>query len=181
MKNPLEVLKAEHNFIKKMLGILEKICTCLNNPTTLNNEDISFLMNFFETFVEKCHSQKEEQFLFRELEKNGMPADSGPIAVMIYEHNCMKDLLAGMNKAILMGNVAEFTSLAYQYIDLLRNHIYKEDNVLFNMAEEILPGPTKNALTDSFEKFEREVIGEGVHENFHRIGGNLLKKYGILN
>jgi hemerythrin-like domain-containing protein len=62
---------------------------------------------------------------------------------------------------------------AHGYISLLKNHIEKENTVLFMMAESRL----SEKIEDLFEKFERieeERIGLGKHEEFH----NLLKELG---
>ncbi len=61
-----------------------------------------------------------------------------------------------------------FAKHAAEYIELLRQHIQKEDNVLFRMAEQLLTQEDDKRLTEGFEAIEREEIGEGVHEKYHR-------------
>jgi hemerythrin-like domain-containing protein len=53
---------------------------------------------------------------------------------------------------------------AQGYIDLLRAHIGKENNVLFPMADRALTSEDQVYLTKEFERFEAEETGAGVHE-----------------
>lgn len=52
------------------------------------------------------------------------------------------------------------------YIALLRLHIYKEDNILFPMAEEVIPADQHAAVWEDFEHVEHIETGEGVHEKY---------------
>ncbi len=61
--------------------------------------------------------------------------------------------------------------------DLLRNHIQKENNVLFPMAEKLLPPAQLEKLYESFEEHEEKVIGQGRHEELHGILNGLKQKY----
>jgi hemerythrin-like domain-containing protein len=61
MEDPIEVLKEEHEIIKKSLSILE-IST--RNISVLSTSEIEKLLMFFDEFVDKCHHAKEEQSLF---------------------------------------------------------------------------------------------------------------------
>ena len=60
----------------------------------------------------------------------------------------------------------------------LRQHIFKEDNVLFQMADQRLPAEVKTELTKGFERIEEEKVGAGKHEAFHRMLEELGKVYG---
>jgi hemerythrin-like domain-containing protein len=59
------------------------------------------------------------------------------------------------------------------YVELLRNHIFKEDNVLFPMADRLLPAQEQDGLTVLFDKVEEEEIGPGVHEKYHELAHRL--------
>jgi hemerythrin-like domain-containing protein len=55
---------------------------------------------------------------------------------------------------------------------LLKDHIEKENSVLFMMADSRLSEKRQDELFEGFEKIEEERIGVGKHEEFH----GLLKK-----
>ncbi|MCC6061980.1 MAG: hypothetical protein LM581_03325, partial [Desulfurococcales archaeon] len=54
------------------------------------------------------------------------------------------------------------------YIELLRRHIFKEDNILFKMAEEVLDDDVDKRLVKAFEDVETRVLGSEDHERLIR-------------
>jgi hemerythrin-like domain-containing protein len=48
--------------------------------------------------------------------------------------------------------LAAIHSYAAQYIELLRQHIWKEDNILFRMAQQVLEPEAASALLDRFHQ-----------------------------
>ncbi|MFB6214882.1 MAG: hypothetical protein ABEI54_03340, partial [Candidatus Bipolaricaulia bacterium] len=62
------------------------------------------------------------------------------------------------------------------YIELLEQHIQKEDELLYPMAEDKLPDEQKNELLDAYGRVEREIIGEGVHEKYHQMIEDLKER-----
>ena len=63
------------------------------------------------------------------------------------------------------------------YINLLQNHIHKEENVLFPMANKALSEQKQKEISEQFEKIEEEVVGHGVHEKYHELLNQLKSKY----
>jgi hemerythrin-like domain-containing protein len=54
-------------------------------------------------------------------------------------------------------------------VELLRQHIAKEDRVLFPMADKALSGAEQSQLFEEFETIERERTGAGEHERYHHV------------
>jgi hemerythrin-like domain-containing protein len=179
--NPIEELKTEHRAIESSLKILSAICDRIEQENLLSNpEHIDGLIDFFRTFVDQCHHGKEETQLFPALEARGVEREGGPIGVMLTEHEAGRAFVRDM--AVSMGQYREGNSEALMrlvhnarsYIDLLVNHIQKEDGVLFPMADQRLSEETGRRLADAFDRIEREEVGEGRHEAFH----SMLEKLG---
>ena len=59
----------------------------------------------------------------------------------------------------------------------MRNHIEKENNVLFMMGDQRLPEETQTELLEKFEEHEEKVVGEGKHEILHALLKKFEKKY----
>jgi hemerythrin-like domain-containing protein len=55
------------------------------------------------------------------------------------------------------------------YIRLLREHIQKEDDVLFLLADGVLNSEDQKALLREFEEHELKEMGSGVHEKYLKI------------
>lgn len=169
----VDVLMHEHRVIEKGLTILEAVAERVGRGETVPADKVESLLDFFRTFADKCHHGKEEGMLFPELEAKGIPREGGPIGVMLLEHEEGRNLQRRMREAASdLGkeeNRREFVNAARDYIALLRQHIWKEDNVLFQMAQQVLTEADDERLAEQFERHEREEIGEGVHEHFHQL------------
>ena len=71
----------------------------------------------------------------------------------------------------------EFVKTAQEYINLLNQHIYKENNVLFSLAEKHLSKEELARLSEGFELIETQKIDLGRHDEFHKILINLENVY----
>jgi hemerythrin-like domain-containing protein len=61
-------------------------------------------------------------------------------------------------------------------VALLRQHIYKEDNILFPMADRVIPLEKQEKVAEDFERIEHEETGEGVHEKYLALAEVLEKE-----
>lgn len=180
--NATDRLRAEHEGIMTMLDILERVCDQMASRKPANLDHLGRIIEFLSVFADKCHHGKEENILFPALEKVGIAKEGGPIGVMLTEHDRGRELIRLMRKAVeeLKGGRdtnEDFVKAARAYIDLLRNHIVKENNVLFVMAEKNLAKEEQAHLFEAFETMEREEIGEGTHEAFHLLLDELKGLY----
>ncbi len=160
-------LRKEHDAILHVLTIVDIILT---SDTIENVEIYKFgneLIFFLKTFADKCHHGKEEDYLFKELITRGMPNEGGPIGVMLQEHRQGREYISYLSKSLESKDLSNFNNNLVKYRDLLRNHIEKENNVLFVMADKLLDDVRQNELFELFEKYEDTVIGHGVHEELH--------------
>lgn len=180
---PTAQLKEEHGGVKLMLRILEKVCERIDAGGSADPEDVDRILEFLKVFVDKCHHAKEEDCLFPAMESAGVPREGGPIGVMLSEHALGRERVAGMTEAaagLRRGDraaAARFTGHARGYIDLLRSHIDKEDNVLYPIADARLSAKTQAELAVQFDKVEEERVGHGRHEEFHRMMERLERAY----
>lgn len=179
-----EVLKEEHGGVKTMLGILGKVCDRLGSGEAVPPGDLDRILEFLKVFVDRCHHAKEEDFLFPALERAGIPKEGGPIGVMLAEHVAGREFIRGMGEAadgLKRGDreaAERFVANARGYAELLLQHIDKEDNILYPMADARLGEETHRKLAEDFERVEEERVGHGKHEEFHRVMEELKKTYG---
>ncbi len=176
-------LRDEHEGILVMLSVIEVLGTDLQNNKPVNLDHLDQILNFLTTFADRCHHGKEEDLLFPALEKAGIPKEGGPIGVMLAEHTQGRVFIRSMIDALpklRTGDIAArmaFAEAGLGYVHLLRDHIAKENTVLFVMAERLLPPEEHVKLAEGFERIERERIGEGVHEQFHILLHHLRDTY----
>jgi hemerythrin-like domain-containing protein len=181
---PIEDLKMEHEAVKITLRILDCICMEAEKSGELANPEHSEqLIEFFTTFVDRCHHGKEEELLFPALEDVGVSRENGPIGVMLKEHQQGRDAVAKMKDALVRYRAGDrkaagdFVHHARAYTALLDQHIDKENNVLFVLADNNLSKEKQMALWEGFETIETQKIGPGKHEAFHKMIESLERIY----
>jgi len=173
MTRAIDVLRKEHDAILRMLEVTERATELLEGDNRLPAHTLNGLLQFFRLFADRCHHGKEEDLLFPMLEKKGLPKGGGPVAVMLWEHDQGRMLIQEMAlaaEAYGRGEVAAgrlWASAARGYVRLLREHILKENNILFVMAEQLLSEAEQTELADAFERVETDRMGERTHERLH--------------
>lgn len=178
-----EQLMAEHEGIKLMLGIMAGVCGRIESGQKPALRDLELIVEFLQVFADKCHHGKEEDILFPALVETGMPKESGPIAVMLAEHEQGRGFIRGLADAVRRSGAedaaagAAIVKNARDYIALLALHIQKENTVLFPMADARLGARKQDEIHAAFERLEVERIGAGKHEEFHRLLERLEKAY----
>ncbi|MFZ0450391.1 MAG: hemerythrin domain-containing protein [Desulfatiglandaceae bacterium] len=176
-------LKKEHQGIELMLRVLQAIAEKFKHGDQIQAKHLDGILEFLSIFVDKCHHGKEEEFLFPALEAAGVPRDGGPIGVMLSEHEQGRKLVARLKYAVTSYKsgdktiAASFQLIINEYVALLTQHIEKENNVLFAMADAKLDSHKDTELFEAFEQLERERIGKGKHEEFHVLLDQLRDAY----
>jgi hemerythrin-like domain-containing protein len=180
METASQDLIHEHKAILVALNVIEKMWgNVQNNNKQTDYKDIEDIIGFLKIFADKCHHGKEEDFLFPALEKVGIKNENGPIGVMLAQHKQGRELIKQMQESIVnkIINRNAFVDAASSYVNLLRNHIEKEDSLLFPLIDTKLSASKQKELLNNFENLEKDVIGEGKHEELHALLEKFKKKY----
>jgi hemerythrin-like domain-containing protein len=177
-------LKMEHQAVRMTLRVLETICRRIEqSDESVEVHHMEQLMEFFSVFVDQCHHGKEEKLLFPALEALGVRRAGGPIGVLLEEHERGRECVRKMKSSLEEHHKGQtawgtgFIREARGYIQLLDQHIQKEDNVLFPLAEKQIPEAEQARLSSGFERIEVEMIGVGRHEEFHKMLDHLERVY----
>ena len=179
---PTDTLKHEHQIILMVLDAAEREVQRIQDTGKVRTEGVDKMLDFFRNFADRCHHAKEENLLFMKMQERGIPADSGPIAVMMYEHNEGRQRLKAVAEAIPQAGsgdvaaIASVTSNLSAYVQMLRAHIGKEDNILYPMADRVLTPEDQQALTEAFDRVEAEEMGAGMHERYHQLAHDLARQ-----
>ena len=167
-----ELLSDEHRIIERVLAVVEKLVAA---PVEGRLDSWKQALDFISHFADGCHHLKEEKILFPALEEHGIPRDGGPVGMMLMEHEEGRGYVRSMLGALAlveMRNEAAKEILidkARAYLRLLREHIQKEDEILFRIADDVIPADEQKALLRSFEEHEAKEIGAGVHEKYLKL------------
>lgn len=174
-----EDLRHEHELIKIALNVLEKAVMKIRLNENVDADDLKGMVRFLIEFSDKCHHGKEEIYYFPALEKAGLPKEGGPIGVMLNEHEQGRNNIRQMKESVSGENIDKeaFAKAAASYVILMRNHIEKENNILFMMGDQRIPEETQKKLLQKFEQHEEEVVGKGKHEELHALLEKFEQKY----
>jgi hemerythrin-like domain-containing protein len=164
--DPIDVLMEEH---QRFLERLRSFRTEVRRWTTPATADPSLpicvldFARFLDRDVTRFHGRKEEEGLFPILGRH-IPVDGGPIGVMLAEHQLLKD-----HQDVLFRNARRVESdpeareavnaIAHSGMTVettLRDHIDKEDHVLFPMARSLLSEAEVRELAEVCRRVERE-------------------------
>ncbi len=145
-------LRDEHQVILKALDVLAAAAERLARAEPVPEAAWSGLLEWLRSFADARHHAKEERWLFPALEAAGVPRAGGPIGVMLEEHDLGRALVRGMRK----GPAAARAAGARTYVDLLRAHIHKENDVLFELADALLDARAVEALARDYAAADLE-------------------------
>jgi len=180
-----EILSGEHRVIERVLSCLENMTDRLERDGRLVEADGRDAVDFFGNFADKCHHGKEEARLFPALEAKGFPAEGGPTGIMRSEHDIGRGHVRSMAESLdgaVRGDqraAIRFVAHARAFIDLLRAHIWKEDNRLFPMADNALSDSDQESLLRDFHHVESDHMGAGTHERYLALADRLGAAYGV--
>jgi hemerythrin-like domain-containing protein len=173
MNTATQNLENDHVYIIRLIDVMEKMV--LNCAT--DTAHMELVVNLIKTYADGFHHAKEEQVLFPLLEEKGFSKVHGPVAVMLHEHVEGREFVKGISQRIDVykaGNVSALPEI-YQYmqgyVDLLREHINKENNVLFKLADKALSSDEQLELLNKFGSIEKQYNSEQIAASILEIEG----------
>jgi hemerythrin-like domain-containing protein len=176
-----EDLKNEHLLVEVVIAAMEREADKIDATGESDHDTVACMVDFTQNFTDGCHHAKEERALFPLLrERNaGMQA---PTSVMLQQHETGRQRIRAVTDAVpaaRQGDAAAVRVIGENlraYAKGLRDHIGKENEVLFPMADGILTADDQRQLTSEFERIESDEVGAGVHEKYHAMARELAGK-----
>ena len=165
MSETTRILREEHDNILRGLEILEACAPKLLDGQPVPPETMEGLIEFFRLYADRTHHGKEEDLLFPAMIANGFSREVGPIHCMLADHENNRALTRQMIDAAARYRSGDqkagitFGSAATEYVRVLREHIQKENLVLFVMADDAIPSQDQPALLEKFHDVDENKIG----------------------
>lgn len=158
---PTALLRREHELILEVAGALSGM---LGDPENapLDYDAVSRCITFFRLYADACHHGKEENILFPALVAHGLPEEAGPVAVMLQEHEEGRAMVRAMAASLAGARAGESTAdanlrkAAADFVELITAHIGKENNILFDMADQLIAGPACDDLCAAYDELSDE-------------------------
>ena len=168
METATKNLENDHVYILRLIDVMEKMVLTISTEL----KHIELAVGLIRNYADGFHHAKEESLLFPLLVNKGFSYEQGPLPVMLHEHAEGRKFVQGMTEEIeniKKGDTSSFT-LLYEnmqgYIDLLRAHIRKENNVLFPMADKKLTPGDQEELLNAFAAIEKTNFRPGLIDRF---------------
>ena len=168
MESPTKILSDEHQNILKVINALIKECSDLESEKELDKAFFKRAIDFIRNYADKFHHAKEEDILFKEFNKC---AEKGcvhcnPVQQMLHEHDLGRNFVKGIEKGLNENDKNKVIENARGYAQLLQEHIYKEDNILYPMADEALNQQVQKSMLDKFKQAEHKKFSKGTKEMY---------------
>jgi hemerythrin-like domain-containing protein len=163
MEDVTNVMVQEHKLILRMVALAEKNSALVEQEKFNDWQFFLDAVDFIRNYADRFHHAKEENTLFTALLDNGMPEESSPVAAMHLAHDEGRAFVRGMEEAATKalagesGQEAAIVDNAQGYAALLREHINTEDNILYPLAERILPEDVRPAMVEAYNQAEAAV------------------------
>jgi len=174
-----EILMREHRLIERVLDALEAAAGQVSRGHTLRPGFFLDAADFIAGFADGCHHHKEEDVLFGAMGGTVGPEAGGVVEMMLAEHQEARFLTRSMREAARRLEAGDETARvplvtnAQRYVALLRDHIEKEDEMLFPMADELLTPQAQSQVIRGIERIEREEEAAGAPEKFRALAVKL--------
>lgn len=171
--NVTRMMVDEHQLILRMIALVEHNTTLLEEGKFRNWRFYLDAVDFIRNYADRFHHAKEEDVLFIELIKNGMPEKQSPIEAMHMEHEQGRAHVRAIEEAAQKaldgetGQAAIIAEHAKGYAALLRGHIEKEDDILYPLAERVLPEEVRSDMLSAYAHAEAQT--PGLEEKYRRL------------
>jgi hemerythrin-like domain-containing protein len=166
----------EHRIILRATFVLLAMADRAKENRMPDAEDIESLLNFFRRFADDHHQCKEETVLFPELRNTAAGKTKGPLGQMMFEHDQERSLVEGLENALRTKHAADFSYYGERLAEILGTHIYKENNILFDLVEKTITKEADSRLSQDMEKFDLS-MHPGVYEGLTHEVTRLEWKY----
>ncbi|MDF1554800.1 MAG: hemerythrin domain-containing protein [Deferrisomatales bacterium] len=174
MRDVTAVMVDEHRLILRMITLVEHNAARLEAGEYRDWQFFLDAVAFIRNYADRFHHAKEEHVLFKELVRNGMPAENSPVAAMLLAHDQGRAFVKGMEIGALRGRsgaedaAAQVVANSRGYAALLREHIHTEDHILYPLAERVLPADWRDGMAAAYASAEEDAP-PGLQERYHTL------------
>ena len=176
---PIGPLMKEHRLIEKMILIMRNEIEKMQQYNKANPLFIDIAVDFIRIYADRTHHGKEEDILFRDLEKKGLSPNHNKIMEeLIEEHvwarNVVGKLVDAKNQYVKgkIETLSEIINLMSQLIEFYPKHIEKEDKHFFIPVMKYFTKDEQDQMLQEFWDFDKTLI----HEKYEKVVESLQEK-----
>jgi len=160
-------LMIEHRLIEGMIAVMRRKLERAAQTQSVDPDFVDAAVDFVRVYADRTHHGKEEDILFRDLEKKDLSeADRRVMNELLSEHafgrTTTKELVAA-NTRYRAGDesaLADIVSKLRTLADFYPKHIEKEDKAFFPASRAYFSDQEDQAMLAEFREFDQKMIHE---------------------
>jgi hemerythrin-like domain-containing protein len=171
-------LMVEHRLIERMLSVIKDALVQIESTRRVDPVFVDTAVDFIRVYADRTHHGKEEDILFRDLDKRPLSTEDRRIMKELGEEHVVgrqiTKALVGANSRYRNGDenaLLMITDNLKKLTEFYPKHIDKEDKVFFPAARAYFTESEDQAMLAEFWEFDRRMI----HEKYESLVEGLKK------
>lgn len=170
--NAIDIMMEEHKNILRMLEVVRKVCIKVVNNEQVDYSNFYKIIDFVRNYADKHHHSKEEIVLFEKLKAGDNRIGKVSVEGMLVEHDLGRLFMMNLEEALKKYETGDKDSRvdiianAIGYSDLLKRHIFKEDNALYKYANNNLSKEDLDEIDEKCREIEEKAEERKIQEKY---------------
>jgi branched-chain amino acid transport system ATP-binding protein len=175
MAKTLNIIRDEHRSISAILHGMEYLVDRVRTrKAKIDPRVFSAMIYYLDTFSERMHHPKEDRYLFKAMRSRGGEA-AAVVADLEKEHAAGGEALKRLEQSLVRyeeGGDKEFPAFAEavaKFVREYRDHMQKEESVVFPLAQRILSTADWQAIDRAFEENRDPLAAQRDSRDFEKL------------
>lgn len=160
-------LMVEHRLIERMVSIIKDALVQIESTRKVDPLFVDTAVDFIRTYADRTHHGKEEDILFRNLNKRPLTAEDRCVMKELLEEHVFgrqtTKTLVEANTRYRNGDesaLTEIVSKLQTLVGFYPKHIEKEDKIFFPASRSYFTDEEDQSMLEEFLEFDRKMIHE---------------------
>jgi hemerythrin-like domain-containing protein len=165
-------LMIEHRLIERMIVIIRNALVQIESSGKVDPLFVDAAVDFISTYADRTHHGKEEDILFRDLDKRELSVDDRRVMNELIEEHVFgrktTRALVEANRRYRNGDIAALADIAAKLrtlVEFYPKHIAKEDKAFFPASRAYFTYDEDQAMLTEFREFD----GKMIHEKYKSV------------
>jgi len=175
MAKTLNIIRDEHRSIAAILDGMDYLVKRIRaRRKKVDPRVFHAMLYYLDTFSERMHHPKEDQYLFKAMRERSAEADTH-IADLEEDHTRGEDALRRLAQCLIRyeeGGEQEFPAFEREVENFVRNyreHMRKEEDIVFPLAQRLLTASDWQAIDRAFEENRDPLAADRDTRDFEKL------------
>ena len=177
----IEILEREHDVARIVVDAACREADRIQMTGKVNPDEIEHIVDFLHFFADTCHDPKEEELLFARLNTCGSGCLSGPVAALYRDHESLRAILDSVSDSLARAEAGDRVAIMplalnlKSYVELMREHMHKEEESIFPLAQSYLSAVDRSKLALEFDAVEPDEAEAAIHEHYYLMALDMIQ------